>query len=117
MDRKDKLYLPDEVLQDMKLEDVFFPINSDKTGVVVLSQKEEDNDYLMRIFQLVLDSTLDQYFPIQELVAFKFPSYYKLKDFLITLPTLNGIEMLMLLNPLPPTDNVNVDELSNQMLN
>lgn len=115
MDRKDKLYLPDEVLQDMKLEDVIFPINSDKTGVVVLSQKGKNNDSVMRLFQLLLDQEADQYYPVQELAAFSFQSYEELKDFLITLPNLNGIEMLMLLNPLPPIETA-VD-LSDQILN
>lgn len=115
MQKQDKLSLPDEMFQDMELEDVIFPVNLEETGVVVFSQTGENNDYVMRVFQLILNPELDRYFPVQELVAFSFPSYDKLKDFLITLPNLNGIEMLMLLNPLPPIETA--DELSNQILN
>lgn len=55
----------------------------------------------MRIYQLMLNYDSTAFEPIQEMASFAFQSQNDFNDFLERLPNLTGLEMLMLLNPVP----------------
>ena len=99
MDTSKEVIFPNELLNDMSIEQTFFPSNSDEVGVAVLSHVENEV-HIMRIYQLVLSMESNAFEPIQEMVSFAFESRKELIDFLERLPNLTGLEMLMLLNPI-----------------
>lgn len=86
-------------LEDLKLEDTFFPSNSEDVAIAVFSQTE-NKQHILRILQLLNNESTNSFEIVQELAAFSFDSRSKLKDFVAGLPMINGLEMLMLLNPL-----------------
>ncbi len=45
----------------------------------------------------------DAFFPVQELASFSFGTKGEMKNFVKRLPEMSGLEMLLLLNPLPRT--------------
>ena len=100
MDTERRVIFPDELLEKKQIETTIFTPSNENVGVVALS--EEENFLLtLRLYQLTrLEDNLD-YHPVQELAAFSFQNRQDLDNFLERLPDLTGLEMLMLLNPLP----------------
>lgn len=101
MDEGKKVLFPDELIEDKVIETTIFPVNSKTVGIAVLSHKEGPA-HILRIYQLLYNKESESYEPIQELAAFTFKRRDELTDFLDDLPHLNGLEMLMLLNPIGP---------------
>ena len=94
-----KINYPHQLVKDMNVEETIFPTIESDTGIVTLSQQVNAN-HILRIYQLLLNSEDDSYDIVQELAAFTFNNREKLTSFINELPQLNGIEMLLLLNPL-----------------
>lgn len=95
-----KVLYPNQLLEEMKVEETIFPNATSNMGVATLSH-ETDSHHILRIYHLLLDYEKDAYEVVQELAAFTFEDRNELVYFLDDLPYLNGLEMLMLLNPLP----------------
>lgn len=87
------------MLDEMEIEDTFFPTNSNDVGIAVLSDFQ-DSVHIMRIYQLLLNKDSGSFEPIQELASFSFATREHFDDFLKMLPNMTGLEILMLLNPL-----------------
>lgn len=100
-----KVMFPNELINDMEFEGTIFPEDSSKIGVANLSHRD-GSTHVLRVYQLLYNEDAEAYEPIQELAAFKFNERNELTDFLNHLPYLNGLEMLILLNPL--TTDVNM---------
>jgi len=105
MESSKSVLFPSEMLVEMEIEDTFFPTNSKQIGIAVLSHFQE-SAYIMRIYQLIHNNESDSFEPIQELASFSFSSKEHFDDFLKMLPNMTGLEMLMLLNPLFPGDDL-----------
>lgn len=99
MDITRNVVFPNEMLEEMNIEDTFFPTNSDEVGVAVLSHIQ-DSAHIMRIYQLILNNESNSFEPVQEMASFSFGGRVHFDDFLRMLPNLTGLEMLMLLNPI-----------------
>lgn len=84
----------------MQIEETIFPNTTSNMGVATLSHKIDSN-HILRIYHLQLDHEKDTYEVVQEPAAFTFEDRNELVYFLDNLSHLNGLEMLMLLNPLP----------------
>ncbi|EAC4040237.1 hypothetical protein KQY62_002967 [Listeria monocytogenes] len=106
MDTSKSVVFPNEMLDEMEIEDTFFPTNSNEVGIAILSHLQ-DSAHIMRIYQLFLNSETSSFEPIQELASFSFATREHFDDFLKMLPNLTGLEMLMLLNPITTDENVN----------
>ena len=92
--------IPDEILQKMQFEGNIF--STAKTDVIIAGFSEQNGgNHILRIYQLSYSHFTDTFDFVQELEAFSFRSHEELVDFFDKLPQLNGIEMLMLLNPVP----------------
>lgn len=102
MTLKSKVIYPNELLAEMNVEGTIFPESSSPIGVANLSH-QEGSSHVLRIYQLLFNNDQNAYEFVQELTAFTFNSRQELIDFLESLPHLNGLEMLMLLNPLQQT--------------
>lgn len=94
-----KVVYPNELLENMRAEGTIFPDNATDVGVATLSHQDGEN-HILRIYQLLFNHEESTYEPVQELAAFNFMSRNELVRFLDDLPHFNGLEMLMLLNPL-----------------
>lgn len=99
MSEHKKVLYPDHLLDDMQIEETIFPGTTDQVGVATLSHRIDAN-HILRIYQLSLNSSKEGYEIVQELAAFTFTNRNELNNFLENLPYLNGLEMLILLNPL-----------------
>ncbi|GAB3042120.1 hypothetical protein [Virgibacillus ainsalahensis] len=99
MNSEKTVYFPDELLENRQIETTIFTPLNDLIGVAALSEQEGPT-FILRLFQLTVFEG-ETYEPIQELAAFSFQSREELDSFLERLPDLTGLEMLMLLNPLP----------------
>lgn len=77
---------------------VTFPDSNEQIGIAALSERDGSN-HILRIYQLVYNEE-ELFEPIQELAAFSFLDREELTSFLERLPSISGLEMLMLLNPL-----------------
>jgi hypothetical protein len=95
----------DERLEKMHLETTIFSPENDNFAVAALSE-EVGPTLILHLYQLVVDED-GGYQPVQELAAFSFQNRLDLDDFLDRLPEISGLEMLMLLNPLPSGSTVN----------
>lgn len=104
VDNTKNVVFPNEMLEEMNIEDTFFPTNSDEVGVAALSHIL-DKVHIMRIYQLIRNNDSNTFEPIQEMASFSFGSREDFEEFLGMLPNLTGLEMLMLLNPLSFDDN------------
>lgn len=100
-----RVSFPDELLEGRQIETTIFTPSNDDVGVVALSE-QEDAVLTLRLYQLTRFDDDPDYHPVQELAAFSFLNRQDLDDFLERLPDLTGLEMLMLLNPLP-SDSIN----------
>lgn len=98
MDNHKVLY-PNQLLEEMRVEGTIFPENASQFGVATLSH-HDGSTHILRIYQLLFNDNEDAYEIVQELAAFTFLDRTELVNFLNDLPHLNGLEMLMLLNPL-----------------
>jgi len=94
-----KVVYPNKMLEDLRVEGTIFPENASELGVATLSH-EVGSAHVLRVYQLLFNKDEGAYEPVQELAAFSFKDRYELVEFLKDLPNLNGLEMLMLLNPL-----------------
>lgn len=83
----------------MQIEETNFPNAISDMGIATFSHKI-DSKHTLRIYHLLLDYEKDAYEVVQELAAFTFEDRNELVYFLDDLPHLNGLEMLILLNPL-----------------
>ncbi|HLQ83104.1 MAG TPA: hypothetical protein VK121_04595 [Pseudogracilibacillus sp.] len=94
-----KINMPDEILQKMQFEGNIF--STAKTDVIITGFSEQNGgDHILRIYQLSYNHFTNTHDFVQELEAFSFGTHKDLVDFFDKLPQLNGIEMLMLLNPI-----------------
>lgn len=98
-----KISFPNEIMENMKFEQTLFTPENEKIGIAIFSETENDN-HIMRIYQLLYDEDDETYNFIQELTAFSFQKRNQLDDLIERLPTLSGIEMLLMLHPLPASD-------------
>ncbi|HLR51707.1 MAG TPA: hypothetical protein VK072_02410 [Candidatus Avamphibacillus sp.] len=92
---------PDELLENKKIETTIFTEENDLLGVAVLSEVADNSIHVLRIYQMFWFNEEKAFSPVQELAAFSFPNREELDDFLMRLPEISGLEMLMLVNPLP----------------
>src|SRR5699024_4218990 len=94
-----KLNMPDEILQTMKFEENI--ISTAKIDVIISGFSEHNGGgHILRIYQLSYSYFTDAYNFVQELEDLSFRNHEQLVGFFDELPQLNGIEMLMLLNPI-----------------
>lgn len=94
------IVFPQELLKTMTIEATIFPPDDEQVGVAVLS--EHLNDYfIVKLYQLSLSEDAMQYNFIQELTTFKFITHQEIDDFVERLPHISGLEMLLMLNPVP----------------
>ncbi len=100
MNADKKVLYPNQLLEEMQIEGTIFPKSKSNMGVATLSH-EVNSKHILRIYHLLLNDGEDNYEVIQELAAFTFEDRDELLYFLDDLPDLNGLEMLMLLNPFP----------------
>ncbi|GAB3790406.1 hypothetical protein [Virgibacillus kimchii] len=63
--------------------------------------EKKDGMFIAHILEMAKDE--DSFFPIQELASFSFSTKGEMKDFVKRLLDMSGLEMLVLLNPLPRT--------------
>src|SRR5690625_1294964 len=98
MNEDKKVLYPNKLLEEMRVEGTTFPENASQIGVATLSH-QDGSAHILRIYQLLFNDYEEAYEPVQELAALRFDSRKELVDFLYDLPHLNGLEMLMLLNP------------------
>lgn len=105
MEQDKNVIFPNEMLEEMQLEGTVFPTIESPFGIAMFSEVEENN-HVLRVYQLLFESEQNSYVPIQELAAFQFPDRETMMEFKERLPHLNGIEMLMILNPLESSDSL-----------
>lgn len=96
-----RVVFPDELLEDRRIETTIFTEQNDIFGIAVLSETDQDFTFTLRIYQLMWSKDEEAFAPVQELEAFRFLTRQQLEDFVKRLPEISGLEMLMLLNPLP----------------
>ncbi|WP_226680707.1 hypothetical protein [Sutcliffiella horikoshii] len=96
-----KLSLPPELAQEMEVQATVVSPTHPDVGVLVLSKgmNHFSNEITIRIYRLQRDSTNGRYSIVIELEAFMFKSYRKAKEFINHLPNMTATEMLLLLNP------------------
>ena len=100
-----KASFPDEILSEMNFEKNIF--STAKTDVMISTFSEwNGSTHVLRVYQLLYNRFNETYEFAQELAAFSFEDRSELVDFLNKLPGLNGIEMLMLLNPVSPSQKL-----------
>ncbi|WP_087974170.1 hypothetical protein [Oceanobacillus rekensis] len=90
---------PKQLLEKMTLDTTIFSPTNEIFAVSALTE-EVGSTLILRLYQLALDEDRI-YRPVQELAAFSFRNRLELDDFLGRLPEISGLEMLMLLNPIP----------------
>jgi len=96
-----KVVFPNELLVNKQVETTIFTEKNDIFGIAVLSEEGEDSTLILRIYQLMWFDDEQAYSPVQELEALSFQTREQLDDFVTRLPDITGLEMLMLINPLP----------------
>lgn len=96
-----RVIFPDELLENTVVETTIFTEQNDIYGIAALSEEGEGSTFILRIHQLMWLDDEGAFSPVQELEAFSFLNRGDLDDFLTRLPNITGLEMLMLLNPLP----------------
>lgn len=106
MESERKVSFPNEMLDEMEIEGTIFPNVESDVGIANLSH-QEGTTYILRIYQILFNEDTQVYEPVQELAAFSFHDRMELKEFVSQLPTLNGIEMLLMLNPITPANQLN----------
>lgn len=94
-----KVIYPDQLMLYMNIEEEIFPIIDSDIAITTLSQ-QVNSMHILSIYQLLFNHKNNYYEVVQELAAFTFQKRDELTAFLSELPQLNGIEMLLLLNPL-----------------
>jgi len=99
MNNEKKVVFPTSVLEEMQIEGTIFPKVVSDLGIAMLSH-QDGPAHVLRIYQLLYNSVDDIYEPVQELASFSLPTKNDLLSFIDNIPHLNGIEMLLLLNPL-----------------
>lgn len=57
METSKSVIFPNEMLDEMEIEDTFFPTNSNSVGIAVLSDFQ-DSVHIMRIYQLLLNKKI-----------------------------------------------------------
>lgn len=102
MDSDIKVSFPNEIIENMSFEQTLFSPENEKIGIAMFSHIENDN-HILRIYQLLLDEEESTYNFIQELTAFSFQSRHEVDELIKRLPQLSGIEMLLMLHPIPTT--------------
>jgi hypothetical protein len=98
MNSEKKVRFDDDMLENMEIEtSIFSPVHPE-LGVAVLSENR-DGMCIAHILELAKDE--DAFFPVQELASFSLRTKGEMKDFVKRLPDMSGLEMLLLLNPIP----------------
>ena len=100
MNSEKKVRFDNAMLENMEMETSIFSPVQPELGVTLLSEKR-DGMFIIHILELAKDE--DAFFPIQELASFSFGTKGEMKNFVKRLPDMSGLEMLLLLNPLPRT--------------
>jgi len=98
MSSEKEVVFPNELLEEMQVETTIFSPENEIIAIAALS-KIENSAHILSLWQLLKDQ--NSYHPVQELAAFSFLDRVDLEDFLHRLPDMSGIEMLLILNPLP----------------
>lgn len=83
----------------MQIENLIVSQLDNRIAILPLSG-ESQNMHLLRLYQLIRGED-QQYFPTNEIGAFRFYLRKELVDFLIRLPKMTALEILMLMNPAP----------------
>src|SRR5690625_7983377 len=98
----DKLVVfPQDLLETMTIESTLFLPNNEDLGVAILSKQINDH-YIAKVYQLSLSEDQQQYNFIQELAVFKYETQDEIDQLITRLPEMSGLEMLIMLNPVPP---------------
>src|SRR5699024_1619657 len=113
MKQDKKVLYPNKLIEEMRVEGTIFPENASQFGVATLSH-QDGSAHVLRIYQLLFNNEENAYDLVQELAAFTFQDRIELVSFLEDLPHLNGLEMLMLLNPL---DLKEINSSQNNIIN
>lgn len=95
-----KISFPNEIIESMNFEQTLFTPENDKIGIAIFSELE-DNNHIVRVYHLLYDDHENVYNFIQELTAFSFQSREEVDELIKRLPTISGIEMLLMLHPIP----------------
>lgn len=90
--------MPLAITENMTFERHIFSTGSTKTIISTFSEYD-GNRHILRVFQLMYNNVTLNFDYVQELEAFSFKTHHNLSKFLDQLPFLNGIEMLLALNP------------------
>ncbi|MFA1822293.1 hypothetical protein ACDX78_19295 [Virgibacillus oceani] len=98
MNSEKKVRSDNSMLEEMNVESTIFSAEHPDLRFAVLSEGK-DNMFIVRVFELAQNE--DAFFPIQDLAAFSFGTKTELNGFVERLPELTGLEMLLLLNPMP----------------
>lgn len=101
MDIDTKISFPNEIIETMTFEQTLFSPENNQVGIAIFSEVENSN-HIVRVYHLSLDADETVYNFIQELAAFSYQSRNEVDDFIKHLPTLSGIEMLLMLHPIEP---------------
>lgn len=104
----DKLVVfPQDLLETMTIESTLFLPNNKDLGVAILSKQINDH-YIVKTYQLSLSEDQQQYNFIQELAVFKYETQDEIDQLITRLPEMSGLEMLILLNPVPPFPSITI---------
>lgn len=103
-----KVTLPQNLAKEMEVQATVVSPTHPDVGVLVLSKgmNHFSKEITIRIYRLQRDSRNGEYSILIELEAFMFTSYRKAKEFINHLPNMTATEMLLLLNPIPSSPQV-----------
>src|SRR5699024_8589303 len=90
--------MPLAITENMTFERHIFSTGSTKTIISTFLEYYVIKHILI-FFKLMYNNVTLNFYYVQELEAFSFKTYHNLSKFLDQLPFLNGIEMLLALNP------------------
>lgn len=101
MNPKSKIFFPNDALKKMKYESIIFSPQNQEIAIVILSAKEGGH-HIIRTYRLHLYPDDDLFHFVQELEAFQLETRREAQDFIDNLPSMSAIDMMLLLNPIPP---------------
>ncbi|NMH72767.1 hypothetical protein HF078_06760 [Bacillus sp. RO2] len=103
-----KVEVPKEMLKGMQIEGTAISPSHPGVGVLILSKgfNQFSKEIVIRLYRIQKDTNTESYYIVLELEAFMFKKYKEAKDFFEKLPNMTGLEMLLLLNPIHPSVNL-----------
>lgn len=96
-----KVIVPNHLLNTMEIQGVTISPTNQELGVLILSEKIEEDQIIIRIYLLKLDKGSKEYHIDYELEAFSFNNLQASQEFVERLPSMSALEMLILLNSTP----------------